>query len=250
MKSKRIKQKALIFAVIFAMMAFVSGESTSATTVLVPDDYATIQEAVDAANAGDTIIVRDGTYRENIDVKKRLTLKSEKGSENCNVQAAAPDDHVFNVSADHVEISGFSVEGANDYKKAGIGLHADYCNISNNTCSSNNEYGIYLEWPDNNFIYLNNFINNCKGVYYTVSENIWNSTEKITYTYNGSTYSNSLGNYWADYTGNDANDDEIGETPYRIKSDEDNYPLMLPWQNYIPEETRAAENKKKALSKE
>jgi hypothetical protein len=25
---------------------------------------------------------------------------------------------------------------------------------------------------------------------------------------------------------------------------------MLPWQNYIPEETRAAENKKKALPKE
>jgi nitrous oxidase accessory protein NosD len=121
--------------------------------------------------------------------------------------------------------------------------------ILNNNCS-NNEYAIYLEWSNNNFIYLNNFINNRKGVYYTGSENIWNSTEKITYTYNGSTHSNSLGNYWADYTGNDTNDDEIGETPYRINSDKDNYPLMLPWQNYIPEETRAAENKKKALPKE
>lgn len=147
MKSERIKyENAVIFAVIFAMLAFVSVESTSAATIYVPDDYATIQEAVDAANAGDTIIVRDGTYRENIDVKKRLTLKSEKGSENCIVQAAGPDDHVFNVSADHVEISGFSVEGANDYKKAGIGLHAGYCNISNNNCTG----GIAIHDSKNN----------------------------------------------------------------------------------------------------
>lgn len=119
---------------------------------------------------------------------------------------------------------------------------SSFITIKNNNCS-NNEYCIYLERSNNNFIYLNNFINNRKGVYYGGSENIWNSTEKITYTYNGSTYSNSLGNYWADYTGNDANDDEIGETSYRINSDKDNYPLMLPWQNYIPEETRAAEKK-------
>ncbi|MCK4731229.1 MAG: right-handed parallel beta-helix repeat-containing protein, partial [Methanophagales archaeon] len=166
MKSERIKYEyAVIFAVIFAMLAFVSVESTSAATIYVPDDYATIQEAVDAANAGDTIIVRDGTYRENIDVKKRLTLKSEKGSENCIVQAAGPDDHVFNVSADHVEISGFSVEGANDYKKAGIGLHAGYCNISNNTCSSNNWNGIYLQNSNDNCISNNTCVNSDFGIY-------------------------------------------------------------------------------------
>jgi len=36
----------------------------------VPDNYAKIQWAVDNASAGDTIIVRDGTYTENVDVKK------------------------------------------------------------------------------------------------------------------------------------------------------------------------------------
>jgi pectin methylesterase-like acyl-CoA thioesterase len=34
-----------------------------------------IQVAVAAASPGDTIIVRDGEYRENIDVNKRLTIK-------------------------------------------------------------------------------------------------------------------------------------------------------------------------------
>ena len=52
----------------------------NAATIYVPDDYETIQDAVDNATAGDTIIVRDGTYNENVDVKKdRLTVRSENG---------------------------------------------------------------------------------------------------------------------------------------------------------------------------
>ena len=63
MKSKRIKyEKALIFAAILAMLAFVSVECTSAATISVPADYATIQCAVDNATAGDTIVVKSGTY--------------------------------------------------------------------------------------------------------------------------------------------------------------------------------------------
>ena len=43
--------------------------------VYVPDDYPTIQAAVAAASHGDTIIVRDGTYTENVDVnKEHLTI--------------------------------------------------------------------------------------------------------------------------------------------------------------------------------
>ena len=34
--------------------------------IYVPDDYKTIQKAIDNASDGDTIIVRDGIYKENI----------------------------------------------------------------------------------------------------------------------------------------------------------------------------------------
>jgi hypothetical protein len=50
-------------------------------TIYVPDDHAKIQEAIDAALGGDTIVVRPGTYVENIDFKgKAIHLQSEHGS--------------------------------------------------------------------------------------------------------------------------------------------------------------------------
>jgi hypothetical protein len=51
-----------------------------AATLYVPDDFASIQGAIDASSDGDLIIVRPGTYVENIDfLGKAITLKSELG---------------------------------------------------------------------------------------------------------------------------------------------------------------------------
>lgn len=42
--------------------------AANADTITIPDDYPTVQEGVDAAVTGDTIIVRPGVYRENVTV--------------------------------------------------------------------------------------------------------------------------------------------------------------------------------------
>ncbi|MCK4736219.1 MAG: right-handed parallel beta-helix repeat-containing protein [Methanophagales archaeon] len=115
------------------------------------------------------------------------------------------------------------------------GIHLENSNdnsISNNNCSDNDE-GVCLKSSENNIICLNNFINNAEKVFSFGLANMWNSKEKITYTYNGSTYTNYLGNYWDDYWGSDLNEDGIGDSPYSIGGHKDNYPLMKPWENYI-----------------
>ena len=143
--------------------------------IYVPDDYPTIQWAVDNATGGDTIIVRDGLYTENIDVKKpHLTIKSENGPENCVVQAANSSDNVFTVTADYVNISSFTVTGAtgaNPYYCAGIRVdNADHCNISDNFVT-NNCLGIYLNSSNNNTFTNNIASNNWYGICLSSSSN-------------------------------------------------------------------------------
>ncbi|MFH1301213.1 MAG: DUF1565 domain-containing protein, partial [Planctomycetota bacterium] len=56
---------------------FLAVSSLSAETIRVPEQHKTIQAADDAAQAGDTILVASGTYKERIKLKAGLTLKSD-----------------------------------------------------------------------------------------------------------------------------------------------------------------------------
>ncbi|MFB6105501.1 MAG: right-handed parallel beta-helix repeat-containing protein [Halobacteriaceae archaeon] len=59
--------------------------------LVVPDDHATIQGAVDAAAAGDVVCVRDGTYAEQVVVSESLALRSARGA---SPRIVPPDDPV------------------------------------------------------------------------------------------------------------------------------------------------------------
>ena len=76
----------IILGAAFALLVCMSGVANA--TIYVPDNYAKIEWAVDNASAGDTIIVRDGTYTEHVYVNKSLTIQSENGADSTIAQAA------------------------------------------------------------------------------------------------------------------------------------------------------------------
>ena len=67
---------------ILAVLLVLPAIGFAQTTWYVPDDYpGGIQDAIDGASNGDTIIVRPGTYVESIDFNGRAVhLKSEQGA--------------------------------------------------------------------------------------------------------------------------------------------------------------------------
>ena len=76
----------------------------------VPQDYPTIQKAIDAAALGDTVFVKNGIYSEDIRIYKQISLIGE--SEEDTVIIGSGVGGVITISSDNVKISGFTVKGS------------------------------------------------------------------------------------------------------------------------------------------
>jgi parallel beta-helix repeat protein len=128
--------------------------------IVVPDDYPTIQDAVDVSDHGYWIYVRPGgTYNENIKIDiERLHLE---GGDKLNTTINGQNkEHVIDVldNAHHVEISGFRIKNSGD-GYAGINLQSFYNNIIDNNIVEN-DYGVHIKHSSGNQIFTNNLQNN------------------------------------------------------------------------------------------
>jgi len=212
-KNKDLWRFIAAIVVIFAFVVFTA--AASAADIYVPEGgNQTIQQAVNNATAGDTIIVRDGTYYENVVVNKSVPIRSENGSALTIVNASNPNDHVFNVTTDWVNISGFTVQNATKWtspQTAGIylGNGVEHCNISDNN-ATNNYRGIWLYQSNNNTVYNNTANLNNRGIclypssnYNTITSNTANDNSEGEGIYLSSSSNNNL-------TNNTANDNKYG----------------------------------------
>jgi len=106
----------VMFLIVILMVAFNTRlVFTQSTTIIVPDDFSTIQEAVNAANPGDTVYVRAGTYQEIVMINKNnLVLTGESKHTTIIDGGGGTDRTVLVDNADNVEISGFTIQNSYD----------------------------------------------------------------------------------------------------------------------------------------
>jgi len=158
--------------VLLLFLISLCGISEAATFVVSLDqDNKNIQETINSANDGDRIIVKSGTYNENLDVSKVITLiglDTGKGKPILNAGGRAS---CIVVSADHVVIEGFNVTNSGRlWKDAGIKVTSKHCVVRSNDVS-NNEYGIVLDGFENCRVIGNKICSNDVGIALYSSEN-------------------------------------------------------------------------------
>lgn len=177
--------------------------------------FSTIQDAVDAANSGDEIVVCPGTYDESVTIQsKSLDISSYSGNTSdtiVDVPSGQTGFAIYGTGAENTTISGFKILGgssasygvtieeidyveiSNNYiteNEYGIIITSDYATIENNNITLSNDTGILLDTSNNNTIGYNNINNNTlNGIY------LYDSTN------NTISYNNILDNNYNLYNG-------------------------------------------------
>jgi len=135
---------ALLLTNTFALVLGIQSTQSVSTTIVVPDDYTTIQEAINAANFGDRICVRAGTYPEKLVVSKTVSLVGE--NRGTTIIDGLGSGTVVYVTASSVNISGFTIQNSGVPTvwpaESGIILwYSDRSTITNCIITSNGGHG-------------------------------------------------------------------------------------------------------------
>jgi len=137
----------------------------TSNTIWVPDNYTTIQEAINNAKEGETIFVRTGTYYEHVVVDKPLSLIGENKYDT--VVDANGTRIVVHVIAEYVNLSNFTIQNG----EAGIWFWRSSHNVVTDNVILNNQYGVYV-WGSKNNSFTGNRVTNSSqyGIYVVDSD--------------------------------------------------------------------------------
>ncbi len=225
-------KKTLLCVVVILLSA---GHAAAVTlSVGAGQTYTTIQSAVDAAGPGDVISVSEGTYAENVVIKKNDISIIGKNKEKTIIDSKKTGSGIRIDQANNVKISGFTIQnsGGSGKEDAGIAIYSAHDNmvansiftnnvagisiysgsynniIAGNDIKANGNNGIFVFSSSSNKIYNNNIQKNKFGIYAdSARENSVYSNNFI--ENNNQAYDNSgmnswddgkSGNYWSTYS--------------------------------------------------
>jgi parallel beta-helix repeat protein len=170
-----------LLILIFHFSNTISIKPVSARTIHVPDEFETIQEAINNASDGDIIKVASGIYYEHLYVNKSITLVGDPANPTTTIIDAMTNGTAITLEASGINITGFTIRNAGSHygikserdlptndkhvitnniittSTYGIKLATSNRNtIKNNTITDVSMVGIYLDNSDRNYIAENN----------------------------------------------------------------------------------------------
>lgn len=150
--------------------------------------YNSIQEAISsfATYEGDTILIKPGTYQENIVITKPVSLISK--DKDTTIIDGTKNGAALTIASNNVTITGFTVQNGGNYSAGtdeGIVLdNANNCSLIGNTVTSSH-YGIFLNESSSNLLENNTVFNNYYGILLVnSSENTLRGNDLNNNTYN------------------------------------------------------------------
>lgn len=183
------------------------------------------------------VIIKDFTVRANSSTRNSITVNSAGNVLENNIFEEGYNG-IGLFSSDNI----VSNNTIHDNQYAGLNLFASNHNVISDNLIVNNSYaGVVLDQSANDVFSGNTIYDNPEGLTLSSSpsnnvfyHNNFNNTVQLSSDSVNSTNVWSLngeGNYWSDYTGQDSNNDGIGNIPYNITDTEgpDGYPLMGPF---------------------
>jgi parallel beta-helix repeat protein len=182
------------------------------TEIIVPDQFSTIQEAINNANEGDVVFINAGTYYEHIVVNKTISLVGEDS--NTTIIDGNGTGIVVHIARDAVNVTGLSIRESGCWPEACIALdNVKNCVISANIVDNNNKtsvafVGIFLHSSERNTITGNDVRNNPIGINVRQSSSNTVIENRVTHAHLGIQVCNTSNNNLV--SGNNLTDCEIG----------------------------------------
>ncbi len=200
--TKRTCVPAIFFLILGILLT-----NVHAAEINVPGDYAAIQDAIDASESGDTILVQPGTYVESLLIDKPLNVECLTEYDHvtrCYIRPpASSSGPTVSIVSSSSAFTGFTVTTEFGVPAAETGISvsgsSDVTLYGNEI--RNNGTGLSITDSSDCRIYFNNITDNTVNVVIGNSVCSWNSPAPMDYTYMSVDFTGHLGNKWRELQG-------------------------------------------------
>ena len=211
----------LLISVVMFSLPQIGMVKADQKTIVVPDDYPTINAALRSAADGDTIFVKKGMYNETLTIEKAITLMGEDLE--TTVINGQNSETVILIRHDHVNVTGFTIRYATGSYSPGpmeLGysrlaeihiLHANYCSVYGNRLSDGG-CGVWLYGASENNIIGNTIIRNDNGIRVDDSNNNIVADNVVKNNYRGIWLKSASGNRLRNNSVSDSDYQNFGVT--------------------------------------